>query len=228
VVDATTREVVFSEALLRVAGEDGRIVTAGDVVPAMERSGLVPLVDMRILELATAHLADHPEERLAVNISPMTLESPDWLATLAAHIGRRSDIASRLIVEVTETVAIRDPDLARRKLAAMKALGVTIAIDDFGAGHTSFKHLRNFPVDIVKIDGAFVQNLSRSTNDRFFVQTLIDLAHHLGLSTVAEWVEDEETARLLASWGIDYLQGDHCGRPMLGLGEPGPELTQVA
>jgi diguanylate cyclase (GGDEF)-like protein len=228
VVDATTREVVFSEALLRVAGEDGRIVTAGDVVPAMERSGLVPLVDMRILELATAHLADHPEERLAVNISPMTLESPDWLATLAAHIGRRSDIASRLIVEVTETVAIRDPDLARRKLAAMKALGVTIAIDDFGAGHTSFKHLRNFPVDIVKIDGAFVQNLSRSTNDRFFVQTLIDLAHHLGLSTVAEWVEDEETARLLASWGIDYLQGDHCGRPMLGLGEPCPELTQVA
>ena len=101
------------------------------------------------------------------------------------------------------------------ELDAMKALGVTLAIDDFGAGHTSFKHLRNFPVDIVKIDGAFIQNLSRSTNDRFFVQTLIDLAHHLGLTTVAEWVEDEETARLLTSWGVDYLQGDHCGVPFL-------------
>jgi diguanylate cyclase (GGDEF)-like protein len=215
VVDATTRELVFSEALLRVSDEGGRIVSAGDVVPAMERSGLVPLVDIRILELATEHLARHPEERLSVNISPLTLESPDWLATLAAHIGRRSDIAPRLIVEVTETVAIRDPDMARRKLDAMKALGVTLAIDDFGAGHTSFKHLRNFPVDIVKIDGAFIQNLSRSTNDRFFVQTLIDLAHHLGLTTVAEWVEDEETARLLTSWGVDYLQGDHCGVPFL-------------
>jgi len=215
VVDATTREIVFSEALLRVSGEGGRIVSAGDIVPAMERSGLVPLVDIRILELATEHLALNPEERLSVNISPLTLESPDWLATLAAHIGRRADIAARLIVEVTETVAIRDPDMARRKLDAMKALGVTLAIDDFGAGHTSFKHLRNFPIDIVKIDGAFIQNLARSTNDRFFVQTLIDLAHHLGLTTVAEWVEDEETARLLTSWGVDYLQGDHCGAPCL-------------
>lgn len=228
VVDATSRELAFSEALLRVAGEDGRIVTAGDIVPAMERSGLVPLVDMRILELAAEQLALNPEERLSVNISPLTLESPDWLATLAAHIGRRSDIAPRLIVEVTETVAIRDPEMARRKLDAMKALGVTIAIDDFGAGHTSFKHLRNFPIDIVKIDGAFIQNLSRSTNDRFFVQTLIDLAHHLGLSTVAEWVEDEETARLLTRWGIDYLQGDHCGMPALSVEGTPLDAARVA
>ena len=227
VVEAGTREIAFSEALLRVSGEGGRVVAAGDVIPAMERSGLVPLVDMRILELATEHLARCPNEKLSVNISPLTLESPDWLATLAAHIGRRSDIASRLIVEVTETVAIRDPDMARRKLDAMKALGVTLAIDDFGAGHTSFKHLRNFPVDIVKIDGAFIQNLSRSTDDRFFVQTLIDLAHHLGMSTVAEWVEDEESARLLAKWGIDYLQGDHCGIPTVAP-MSAPQATKVA
>jgi EAL domain-containing protein (putative c-di-GMP-specific phosphodiesterase class I) len=215
VVDATTREVAFSEALLRIQG-DGRAVSAGDIVPALERSGLVPLVDMRILELAVEHLARHPAERLSVNVSPMTLDSPDWLATLAAHIGRSTDIAPRLIVEVTETMAIRDPEAARRKLDAMKALGVAIAIDDFGAGHTSFRHLRNFPIDMVKIDGAFVQNLSRSSDDRFFVQTLIDLAHHLGIATVAEWVEDEETARTLAKWGVDYLQGDYCGLPALG------------
>jgi EAL domain-containing protein (putative c-di-GMP-specific phosphodiesterase class I) len=97
----------------------------------------------------------------------------------------------------------------------MKALGVAVALDNFGAGHASLKHLRDFPVDIVKIDGAFVQNLSRSRDDSFFVRTLIDLAHHLNITTVAEWVEDEETARLLTEWGIDYLQGDHCGRPVL-------------
>jgi EAL domain-containing protein (putative c-di-GMP-specific phosphodiesterase class I) len=95
----------------------------------------------------------------------------------------------------------------------MKALGVSIAIDDFGAGHTSFKHLRSFPVDMLKIDGAFVQNLARSSDDRFFVRTLIDLAHHLDIPTVAEWVEDEESAQMLAEWGVTYLQGDHCGKP---------------
>jgi EAL domain-containing protein (putative c-di-GMP-specific phosphodiesterase class I) len=127
-------------------------------------------------------------------------------------------------VEVLETAAVRDPAGLRGRLDAMKALGVGIAIDDFGAGHTSFKLLRSLPVDILKIDGAFVQNLARSPEDRFFVRTLLDLAHHLGIATVAEWVEDEDTARLLTQWGVDYLQGNHCGAPALI--EDGPALRQ--
>lgn len=215
IVDATTRRTVFSEALLRVRQADGSIIAAGHVIPATERSGLVPLVDTRMLELATDHLARHPEDRLSLNMSPATLESRDWLSTFAAHLGRHAGIAQRLIVEVTETAAIRHPDAMRRRLDAMKAMGVAIAIDDFGSGHTSFKQLRDFPVDIVKLDGAFVQNLATSRNDGFFVRTLIDLAQHLGLVTVAEWVEDEATARILAGWGVDYLQGDHLGSPSL-------------
>ncbi len=215
IVDARTRALAFSEALVRVRMPDGRVVNAGDVVPAIERAGLVSLVDGRMLELTSEYLADHPEERLSINVSPLTIEASDWLGTLAAHIGARPGIAPRLIIEVTETAAVRDPHATRARLDAMKALGVAIAIDDFGAGHTSFKHLRSFPIDILKIDGAFVQNLSRSSNDRFFVRTLVDLAHHLNITTVAEWVEDEETARMLAEWGIDFLQGDHCGTPVL-------------
>jgi EAL domain-containing protein (putative c-di-GMP-specific phosphodiesterase class I) len=191
------------------------VVNAGDAVPAIERAGLVSLVDGRMLELTAEYLGAHPEERLSINVSPLTIEGPDWLGTLAAHIGARPGIAPRLIIEVTETAAVRDPHATRARLDAMKALGVAIAIDDFGAGHTSFKHLRSFPIDILKIDGAFVQNLSRSGDDRFFVRTLVDLAHHLNITTVAEWVEDEETAHMLAEWGIDYLQGDHCGIPVL-------------
>lgn len=103
----------------------------------------------------------------------------------------------------------------RARLDCMKALGVAIGIDDFGAGHTSFRHLRNFPIDIIKIDGAFVQNLAQSSDDRFFVRTLVDLAQHMGVAIVAEWVESEETARLLAEWGVDYLQGDYFGRPVV-------------
>ena len=89
----------------------------------------------------------------------------------------------------------------------MKDLGCRIAIDDFGAGYTSFRNLRKLGVDLVKIDGAFVQNLPRCDDDRAFVRTLIDLARRLGLETVAEWVQDEEAAALLADWGCDYLQG---------------------
>ena len=89
----------------------------------------------------------------------------------------------------------------------MKDLGCRIAIDDFGAGHTSFRNLRKLGVDIIKIDGAFVQNLMKSDDDRAFVQTLIDLSRRLGLKTVAEWVQDEAAAQLLRDWGCDYLQG---------------------
>jgi EAL domain-containing protein (putative c-di-GMP-specific phosphodiesterase class I) len=95
----------------------------------------------------------------------------------------------------------------------MKALGIAVAMDDFGAGHTSFRNLRRLRIDIVKIDGAFVQNIARSLDDRFFVRTLADLARHLGIQTVAEWVEDAETRRLLGEWRIDYLQGHFLGRP---------------
>ena len=115
--------------------------------------------------------------------------------------------AERLIIEITETAAIQDVDDARGFVARVKDLGCRIAIDDFGAGHTSFRNLRKLGVDIVKIDGAFVQNIVTSEDDRAFVQTLIDLAHRLGLKTVAEWVQDEAAAELLAGWGCDYLQG---------------------
>lgn len=228
VVDSHSRQPVFREALLRVRGLDGRIMTATEVLPAVERSGLMPLIDLRMLELVADRLADHPDEHLALNISPLTVESPEWLDSLAGHLGARPGIASRLIVEVTETAAVNDPHAVRARLDAMKALGVAIAIDDFGAGHTSFKHLRSFPVDILKIDGVFVQNLCRSSDDRFFVRALVDLAHHLGIATVAEWVEDEETARLLAEWGIEYLQGDHCGVPVLVDGEASDKQLRAA
>ena len=116
-------------------------------------------------------------------------------------------------MEIVETLAIEPIDEAVRVLGRMKALGVAVAMDDFGAGHTSFRNLRRLGVDIVKIDGAFVQNVARSLDDRFFVRTLAQLARHLGIETVAEWVEDGEARRLLCEWEIDYLQGNFLGRP---------------
>jgi diguanylate cyclase (GGDEF)-like protein len=227
IVEARCRTVAFGEALVRIRTADGRIVNAGDIIPAVERAGLVGLVDGRMLELTADYLAAHPDERLAINVSPLTLQEPEWLGTLAAHLGARPGIASRLIVEMTEAAVMRNPQTTRARLDAMKAIGVAVAIDHFGAGRASLKHLRSLPVDIVKIDGAFVQNLSRSSDDRFFVRALVDLAHHLNIATVAEWVGDEDTAKMLAEWGIDFLQGEHCGAPAL-VGDEGRSQTAAA
>ena len=120
-----------------------------------------------------------------------------------------------MTLEITETAAIQNIDETAGFVTRAKDLGCRIAIDDFGAGYTSFRNLRKLGVDIIKIDGAFVQNLPRSEDDRVFVRTLIDLGRSLGLTTVAEWVQDEEGAAVLAEWGCDYLQGALIGRASL-------------
>ena len=215
VVGAADGRVAFYEALLRVRQEDGEIVGPAAYLPVAEKAGLIDQLDQRVLELALDRLAAEPTLRVSVNFSVATLRSPGWLDRLKALLGARPGVASRLIVEIVETLALEPVDEIERLLGAMKSLGLKVAMDDFGAGHTSFRNLRRLGIDIVKIDGAFVQNVACSLDDRVFVRSLADLARHLGLTTVAEWVEDEETRRLLRDWGVDLLQGRLLGRPEL-------------
>jgi diguanylate cyclase (GGDEF)-like protein len=207
VVDARTRQPAFYECLVRMRQEDGQFLLAPDVVPVAEKLGLVRLVDHRVLELVIAELAEAPGVRLSLNISPDTTMDPDWWAAIESLMRAHPGVAERLIVEITETVAIQDIDDVRGFVTRLKNFGSQIAIDDFGAGYTSFRNLRKLGVDIVKIDGAFVQNIARSSDDRAFVQTLIDLARRLDIKTVAEWVQDEQSATMLRDWGCDFIQG---------------------
>ncbi len=207
VVDARSRQVAFYECLIRMEQGDGRVLLAPDIVPVAERLGLIRLVDHRVLELVVAELAASPGVELSLNISPDTTMDPDWWASIESLMRAHPGVAARLIVEITETVAIQDIDDLRGFVTRLKNFGSRIAIDDFGAGYTSFRNLRKLDVDIVKIDGAFVQNIARSADDRAFVQTLIDLARRLQIKTVAEWVQDEQSASLLRDWGCDYIQG---------------------
>ncbi|WP_027524030.1 bifunctional diguanylate cyclase/phosphodiesterase [Bradyrhizobium sp. Ec3.3] len=207
VVSAATRDGAFYECLVRMEQGDGRTLLAPDIVPVAERLGLIRLVDHRVLELVVAELAASPEVRLSLNISPDTTMDPDWWAGIESLMQAHPGVAERLIVEITETVAIQDIDDVRAFVGRLKHFGSRIAIDDFGAGYTSFRNLRKLGVDIVKIDGAFVQNITRSADDRAFVQTLLDLARRLDIKTVAEWVQDEEAANMLRDWGCDYIQG---------------------
>lgn len=215
VVDARSRQPSFYECLVRMEQDDGRALLAPDIVPVAERLGLIRMVDHRVLELAIAELAAAPGVQLSLNISPDTTMDPDWWATIESLMRAHPGVGERLIVEITETVAIQDIDDVRGFVTRLKNFGSRIAIDDFGAGYTSFRNLRKLGVDIVKIDGAFVQNIVRSADDRAFVQTLIDLARRLEIKTVAEWVQDEEAAVMLREWGCDYIQGR-----LIGLASP--------
>jgi diguanylate cyclase (GGDEF)-like protein len=207
VVRIATRDAAFYECLVRMEQDDGRVLLAPDIVPVAERLGLIRLVDHRVLELVVAELASAPEARLSLNISPDTTMDPVWWASIESMMRAHPGVAERLIIEITETVEIQDIDDLRGFVTRLKDFGSRIAIDDFGAGYTSFRNLRKLGVDIVKIDGAFVQNLARSTDDRAFVQSLLELAQRLKIETVAEWVQDEESAALLQTWGCDYIQG---------------------
>jgi diguanylate cyclase (GGDEF)-like protein len=207
VVEANSRKSAFYECLIRMEQDDGQVLLAPDIVPVAEKLGLIRLVDHRVLELVVEQLAASPNVQLSLNISPETTMDPDWWASMESLMCAHPGVAERLIVEITETVAIHDLDDLRGFVTRLKNFGSRIAIDDFGAGYTSFRNLRKLGVDIVKIDGAFVQNIARSADDRAFVQTLIDLARRLQIKTVAEWVQDEHAAIMLRDWGCDYIQG---------------------
>src|SRR5947208_3348361 len=215
VVEARSRQPAFYECLVRMEQGDGQVLLAPDIVPVAERLGLIRMVDHRVLELVVDELVASPGVHLSLNISPETTMDPDWSASIESLMRTHPGAAERLIVEITETVAIQDIDDIRGFVTRLKNFGSRIAIDDFGAGYTSFRNLRKLGVDIVKIDGAFVQNIARSADDRAFVQTLIDLARRLGIKTVAEWVQDEEAAAMLREWGCDYIQGR-----LIGLAAP--------
>lgn len=211
VVDTATLKPAFYESLLRVRRQNGELLTAQEVVPIAEKLGLIRLLDHQMLRLVIEQLAAAPGAVLSVNISPDTTADPDWWANLEGLLRAHPGISGRLIVEITETVAIQDIDDVRGFVSRLKNMGIRIAIDDFGAGLTSFRNLRKLSVDIVKIDGAFIQAMLHSADDRAFTQSLIELAQRLGLQTVAEWVQNEATAAVLREWGCTYIQGHHTG-----------------
>lgn len=213
VVDMRSRLPVFHEALARISPVPGAsLKDASQIIEAAERLGLVGLLDRHILVLATRALHHDPDLRLSVNVSPSSIADREWLHLFAGEV--TPEIGPRLILELTESAAVHDLSAARAFVSEARARGARVAIDDFGAGSTSFRNLRSLGVDMVKIDGSFIVNMGTSADDRAFVRALIQLARQLGLTTVAEWVQNEHAAKELAEAGCDYIQGELTGLAM--------------
>ena len=201
------------ECLLRMEKPDGSLVSAGEFIPIAEQLGLSRLIDRRTLEMSVALLKRHPDLKISLNVSGLTCSDHEWLVTLQRLTGGRKEMTSRMVIEITETAAIQDLDQSINFVDNLKEMGCRVAIDDFGAGYTSFKNLKLLNVDMVKIDGAFVKNMVDDTSDQIFIKTMVDLANTFGLETVAEWVGDQQAADMLIKTGITYLQGFHYGLP---------------
>ena len=213
VVDARTAAVRYYECLLRMIGPDGSLIPAGRFVPVVEQLGLIRALDRRALDLALADLERHPDIILAFNISGITAADRGWLRALVSRLKDRREIAGRLMIEITETAALHDLEDSARFVSILRDLGCQVAVDDFGAGYTTFRHLKALTVDVVKIDGSFVRDLARSEENQLFIRNLLSLAHNYNLITVAECVETAEEAEILAEQGVDLLQGYYFGRP---------------
>jgi diguanylate cyclase (GGDEF)-like protein len=206
IVTSGSRETEFYECLLRMKRLDGSIAAAAKFMPVAEQLGLAKLVDHRVLELAIELLRASPDIRLALNVSAATTTDSQWLQGLEAFTSTDgSSLTGRLTIEIAETAAIVDFAATAKFVAGVKALGCSVALDDFGAGYTSYRSLRALGVDMVKIDGSFIQNLGTEAEDERLVRTLIDLARSFGVTTVGERVGDEETARILEKAGIAYM-----------------------
>ncbi|MGF1629079.1 MAG: putative bifunctional diguanylate cyclase/phosphodiesterase [Kiloniellaceae bacterium] len=213
VVDATSHQVRHYECLVRMFTRDGNLVPAAQFVPAIEQLGLMRSIDNRVRDLAIRVLERNPDVSLAINISGLTATERSWFRGLVVHLKERRDIATRLIVEITETAALQDIDETSRFVSALRALGCKVALDDFGSGFTTFHHLKALTVDVVKIDGSFIRDIATDTENQIFIHNLLALARALGVSTVAECVETREAADYLTGVGIDLLQGYYFGRP---------------
>lgn len=223
VVEATTGVPAFYEALLRMTDSAGEIVAAGHLIPIAEKLGLVRLIDRAVVQMTVAALNKYPDAKLSFNISGTTATDPRWYPQIIEILASNRNVTGRLIVEITETVALGDLRETTRFVEQLRALGCGVAIDDFGAGFTSFRNLRAMPVDILKLDGTFCSNLSGNSDNQYFVRSLIDLARTFDIRTVAEWVETEEDAALLREWKVDMMQGNYFGEASLT--PPWPEAA---
>jgi diguanylate cyclase (GGDEF)-like protein len=206
------------ELLLRMTDESGELLPAASFIQAAERSGMVQELDRwvvaRALELAAERERQGRPLSLHVNLSGASLADLSVLEFIERRLDEGGADPSRCTFEITETSGLRDYETAAGFADRLTEFGCQVAIDNYGAGFGPFHYLKRVPFDLIKIDGAFVRDMPRSDADQLTVQAIVQIARGLGKTTIAEFVQDDDTARLLRDYGVDMAQGYHLGRPV--------------
>jgi diguanylate cyclase (GGDEF)-like protein len=204
------------ETLLRLPTEDG-VLGPDSFLPAAFRFGLMADIDRWVLKRAVRSLAEltssMPQLKLSTNLSGFAFEDDGLAAYLRGLLKEHGVEGNRLVLEITEQLAVRFAASTDKQIALLRDLGCQLAIDDFGSGYSSFSYLKRLPVDYLKIDGSFIKNLPRDRVDQAMVRMVGEVARAAGIETVAEYVQSAATFDLLAKYGIDYAQGYYIGKP---------------
>jgi diguanylate cyclase (GGDEF)-like protein len=214
----TPYDALDFEVLLRMRGPDGAIIPPAKAISAAEANGTVSAIDKWVMETTLTWIdrnrAKLPRTRfVSVNVSAASLNDERFVAEVGALFRRFGHVVSLLCIEITEGVALHDLNNTRRLIDSVQKLGAKVALDDFGAGYTSFPYLRDLPADALKVDGEFVKNISRCPANAAIVEAIVGLARNLGMQSIAEWVEDASTLEILQEMGVDHVQGFAIARP---------------
>ena len=206
------------EVLLRMHDHDGSVIPAYRIIAAAENSGRISVLDRWVLNTTLTWL-DENQPKLArtqfvcMNLSGGSLNDERFVQDAFSMLSKNLHVSNRLCIEITESVALHDLDNTRRFIDKVRSYGVKVALDDFGAGYTSFSYLRELPADIIKIDGSFIVDMNQHPANIAIVEAIVSLAMNLGMKTIAEWAEDNATVQTLTEIGVDYVQGFVVARP---------------
>lgn len=223
VVRLKDRRPVHQEVLVRLREEDGRDVAAGQFIELAESLGLAQEIDLLVIDKLLAHMRAQQQIgkklRYFVNLSRISISDPRWTRKLSERLASSGANPSQLVFEITETAAMSEIDVTLAFIRAMKELGCRFALDDFGAGFSSFYYLKRFEVDYLKIDGSFVRDLAHDEGSRIFVKALNEVARTQQKQVIAECVETQEALQILLEMGSQYGQG-HLFQPPVPLVQP--------
>jgi len=208
------------EILLRMREADNTITSAGKIISAGENNGRSAVIDRWVMSNALAWLDEHFDEldrtRFAcMNLSGASLNDERFIQDAFSMLAQHGRAVGRLCIEITESVALHDLDNTRRFIDKVRDFGAKVALDDFGAGYTSFSYLKELRADTLKIDGSFVLGVNSHPANLAIVEAIVELARNLGMKSVAEWAEDLATVEALAEVGVDYVQGFVVAKPQL-------------
>ena len=206
-------KVAFHEGLIRILDDTGRIIPAQEFIDAVETQELGRVIDTLALEKGLEALAEEPSLRLSINMSARSIGYPRWNEVMKQGLQNDPTIGERLILEITERTAIVMPQLVQVFMTDLQQKGISFALDDFGAGYTAFRYLKDFYFDIMKIDGEFIKGIHANPDNQILTQALLSVARHFDMFTVVECVETLEDAEFLATLGVDCMQGYFFGAP---------------
>jgi diguanylate cyclase (GGDEF)-like protein/PAS domain S-box-containing protein/excisionase family DNA binding protein len=211
VVRLKDRRPVHHEVLVRIRDESGGHILPGHFIEVAEALGLIQEIDLRVVEMLLAYLRASGQAnrklRYFVNLSRVSISDPHWIQGFLAMLRESGVNPGQLVFEITETAAMSEIDVTLNFIRQLKAMGCRFALDDFGAGFSSFYYLKRFDVDYLKIDGRFIRDLATDESSRIFVRALNDVARGLDKQVIAEWVENPEVLNLLLGMGIQFGQG---------------------